>query len=84
MLLFVRSPTIGRAIGVGVGLACLALTKAAAFYLSFCVIAVLAILLLVRQKLSLRKTAVLVGASLLSFLAINGVWIARNGIELGH
>jgi hypothetical protein len=84
MLLFVRRPTIARAIGAGVALACLALTKAAAFYLGFCVIPIVAILLLVPQRQYLMRTAAVTAACLTAFLAVTGVWIVRNGIEIGH
>ena len=88
MLLFVRSPTVVRGIAVAVGFACLALTKAVFFYISFVALVVLALLLIARrdgaQKLSFYKTASLLGVVLVCYLALVTPWMLRNAIELGH
>jgi hypothetical protein len=95
MLLFVQRPSRRRAIILGISLACLALTKAAFFYISLGAIIVLAIQMYTRRKafeiqaplpsfriLGGQREFPILGFVLLSFLGVTGIWVVRNAVEL--
>jgi len=94
LLLFVQNPTRRRALALGVSLACLALTKAAFFYVSLGAIIVLAIQMYWRPeafqlegplppfRVFNRFSIPVLGFVLVAFLCVIGVWIARNAVQL--
>jgi hypothetical protein len=87
LLKLVQSPGRNNSIFLGVLLALLALTKAAFFYVSLCLIIILGLFLYCRRHhlhFTVRRAVEVSAVVLASFLLIISIWIVRNGIALGQ
>jgi hypothetical protein len=84
---FVRRRTTSRAIGLGVSLGALALTKAAFFYVGVGFVVLLLIMDLRASpspvRAFFRDARFSYAAIMLAFLATLGPWVLRNAIEFG-
>src|SRR5262249_18553078 len=84
---FVRRRTLSRAIGLGVSLGALALTKAVFFYVGVGLVALLLIMDLRASASPLRAffrdARLSYAAIVLAFLATLAPWVLRNYIEFG-
>lgn len=86
LLAFVKLPTRNYAIAVGIALACAALVKAALFYVSIFAITTIAILFFITnaEKQTIRRHRAAFLVLVASFLAVVGIWVGRNAIELNQ